>query len=61
MENIERRKEPALEVRELLSGVEGQTSCEGCRNLRPSAGFLICGFFDKPTSGNANGCPAFSR
>lgn len=61
MEDFERREESKVEMRGVRSEAQRETSCASCRNSRASFGFLSCEFFDKPTSGAVNGCPAFER
>jgi hypothetical protein len=51
------RDAPALEVPGLHAG-SGLT-CEDCKHCAGSY-FLACRYFDKPTSGEINGCPGFA-
>lgn len=52
------RDAPALEMPGLHQG--GSVTCEDCKHCA-GGWFLTCRYFDKPTSGDVNGCTAFAN
>jgi hypothetical protein len=59
MDQSRGRDETAVEVRPMPSEHEGK-SCADCRHIKPSY-FGWCRYFDKPTSGEINGCFGFEQ
>lgn len=57
MEDPRGRQTPPVEVSELRDSAEGK-SCADCRHVRLTY-FGWCRYFDKPTSGQINGCFGF--
>lgn len=57
MESDQRGQESPVAVRE-LRGEPKEASCSDCRHVRLTY-FGWCRYFDKPTSGQVNGCFGF--
>ena len=57
MEDSRGRQAPPVEVSELRHSAEGK-SCADCRHIKRTF-FGWCRYFDKPTSGEINGCFGF--
>jgi len=58
MEDQQQRDESQVEVPQLPGDNKDTRSCWDCRHLRRN-GFGYCRYFDKPTSGQVNGCFGF--
>ena len=60
MEGNQRGQEPEVAVRQ-LRGESKEKSCAECRWVINRGWFLYCKAYDKPTSGEVNGCHSYEK